>query len=117
MKTRVAIATGIAAGLFAAYLASSGASVRVHVALGLGLLLGFWVPALFVRRPSDLRRGRVLAAVILGAVALAVGSAITIAKGGLSTAVIQALASIPVLLALVAAHGFVVQRATRGSAV
>jgi hypothetical protein len=117
MRTRAVMATCIAGGLFAAYLASSGGPTRVHIAVGIGLLLGFWLPALLVRRPGDLRRRSVLAVVALGAVALGVGNTITVAKAEFPTGVILALASIPVLLALLAVHGSVVQRATRRRAV
>lgn len=117
MKIRAIVATCIAGGLFAAYLASSGAPTRVHVTVGIGLLVGFWLPALLVRRPRDLQHRRVLAVVILGAIALAVGNTITVSKAEFPSGVLLALASLPVLFALLAVHGSVVQLATRRRAV
>ena len=103
--------------LLAAYLANSGAPPRVHAAVGTGLLIGFWLPALLVRRPSDLRRRGVLSFVALGAVALAVGNMITVSKAEFPEALLLAIVSIPLLLALLLVHGSVVQRATRRRAV
>jgi hypothetical protein len=113
MRTRAIVATFSAGGLFAAYLASSSGPTRVHAAAGIGLLLGFWLPALLVDRPGNVRRRGVLAVVILGAVAFGVGNSVTVAKAAFPEGAILALANIPLLVLLLAVHGCVVQRATR----
>src|SRR6185369_6307649 len=112
MRIRAVVATCIAGGLFVAYLANSGGPTRVHVAVGIGLLLGFWLPALLVRRPGDLRRRGALALVALGALALGVGNTITVEKAEFPAGVLLAAVSIPLLLAMLAVHGSVVQAAT-----
>src|SRR3569623_218451 len=113
MMTRATVATIFVAGVVGCYLAISGGPMRVHVATFLGVVVAFVVPALFIERPRDLwiRRWTVLATVSAGIVVLDVGMTATIAKKEILDAPALFLAGIPAMVALLALHGLIVQRA------
>jgi hypothetical protein len=119
MKVRAAVAIVIASLLFGAYLLSSGAPPRVHVATAAGLVLAFLVPAMVVGRPGDVwtRRWIVLGLVVFGVAALDVGLSATISKKELFDAPALFIVGVPAMAALLALHGAIVRRVARGAAV
>jgi hypothetical protein len=119
MGIRVAVATTIAGVLFAVHTILSGAPMRVHVVAALGLIAGFWVPALFVRRPKDawVRPWPVLALTCLGVLGLVVGEMIAVSKAELLDGVALFVVGVVAVLALLTLHGLVVHRVSRGGTV
>jgi len=115
MGTRLAVATAIAGVLFAAHTILSGAPVRVHVVMAIGIMVAFWAPALFVRRPKDawVRVWPVLALAGFGVLALVLGEMLAVSKAEPFDGVVLFVVGVPAVLVLLTLHGFVVQRLSR----
>jgi len=119
MRTRIVVATTIAGVLFALHTVLSGAPMRVHVVLALGLMAAFWVPAMFVRRPKDawVRPWPVLAITCLGTLGLVAGEMIAVHKAKLLDGAVLFVVGVPAVLLLLTGHGLVVHRVSRDGTV
>lgn len=119
MGTRIAVATMIAGVLFAVHTIASGAPLRVHVVIAVGLIAAFWVPALFVRRAKDawVRPWPVLALTCLGMLALVAGEMLAVSKSELLDGAVLFVAGVPAVLVLLTLHGLLVHRVSRRGAV
>lgn len=119
MGTRVVVATTIAGVLFAVHTIFSGAPMRVHVVMALGLVAAFVVPALFVGRPKDawVRPWPVLALTCFGVLALVVGQMIAVSKTELLDGAVLFVGGVPFVLTLLTLHGLLVHRASRSGTV